>query len=97
MPIRGFYKEGARVNLSALLCQRISWYENDWGDTIYRYQFEGNDGTTFVYSGKNIGVKGHNYINARATIKKVDSEWGCVRIARVRVMERLEAKPVSLL
>ena len=93
----GQYVEGKRYELAALLCLRVSHYENDWGDTVWRYEWEGCNRERFVYSGKCLFVKERSYITVKATIKNVDTNWNKIRLARVKVVERLDAKPVSLI
>lgn len=92
----GQYQEGKRYELAALLCLRVSHYENDWGDTVYRYEWEGYNRERFVYSGKCLFVKEREYISARATIKRLDTSWNKIRLARVKVIERLREKPSLL-
>jgi hypothetical protein len=88
---------GKRIQLSCLLCQRASTYEDDTWGTKFRYQFEGEDGITrFVYTGVNIAVAENWYIDATATIKSIDKQFGYVRLARVKVLKRYREKAASL-
>jgi hypothetical protein len=94
------YRVGARLEVCALLCTRVSRYEVTngiaAGSTRWRYTWEGPNGERFVYSGINIGVREGAYINATVTIKALDSEWKCIRVMRVKVTRRFQELPTSL-
>lgn len=81
-------KVGKRINLNTLLCVGISHYEGAYG-TVYRHKFIGIDGTNFVYSGSFLKISETRYYDVSATIKKLDTDFNMVRLARVRVTRRL--------
>lgn len=94
-PLPTHLKEGQRVNLSAMLILRISSYDSPYG-IVWRYEWEGSDGCThFVYNGRNLGLPSNvKYIDCTATIKKLDTAFGVVRLAWVKVTRRLtETEP----
>jgi hypothetical protein len=88
---------GKRVNLEALICVRYSWYERKGWDrerlvTIHRYCLEVSDtvdvSTRFVYSGKCLFIREGECVNLRATIKRIEAQYKCVRLRNVVVVSR---------
>lgn len=86
------YRQGERLTLGALLVERVTTYERPaWHkegfDTCYRYALKAPTGELFVYSGRYLPcVKVGEYVDLKATIKRVEPEWNCVRIMRVKIL-----------
>jgi hypothetical protein len=89
----GSFKEKERVNLGALRVVRHSTYEAKTWDkehvgTVHRYVFGSPTGDTFVYSGVWLNVAVGDYVSIRATVKRVEERYNCVRLARVKLTRR---------
>jgi hypothetical protein len=84
---------GQRVNLDALALVKHTAYKKEEGKiygkkTLYthRYAFRSRDGDNFVYSGICLHlVIGHTY-NIRATVKRFEPQYDCIRLSRVAVV-----------
>lgn len=92
------YKVSDRLNLGALECTGVShymrkaWHKENM-ESCYRYTFRDSNGQAFVYSGKYLGCKYGEYYNVRATIKRLEPQFNCVRLMRVKLaaVETLQA------
>ncbi len=88
---------GQRVNLDALVLEKHTAYKREEGKyygkkTLYvhRYVLRSRDGDRFVYSGVCLHiVVGHRY-NVRATVKRFEPAYGCIRLSRVTVIGEWE-------
>ena len=98
----GDWKVGERVNLGALQCTRISSYQSTTWDretviTTYRYVLISPTRICFVYSGKFLGVHIGDYLDIRATIKRIETKYNCIRLMRVEVKEKYSEPERKLL
>lgn len=85
---------GQRVNLDALTLVKHTTYERKEGTyygkknrIAHRYLFRGiNDRNNYVYSGRALGVCISRTYNIRATVKRFEPEYDCIRLSRVTVV-----------
>ncbi len=88
---------GQRVNLDALVLEKHTAYKSERNINgkrteifVHRYLFRSRDGDGFVYSGIPLRIViGHRY-NVRATVKRFEPQFDCVRLSRVSVVGEWE-------
>lgn len=95
------FQEGDRVNLGAMKCVRVSHYDAPTWDregtaTKWRYVFIAPTGERFVYTGLWLGKLAGMYVDMRATIKRLEPMYNCIRLARVKVISIAPEKERTL-
>jgi len=85
-------KEGERIELHQVICTRYSTHEriihNEENRTYHRYLMRDSHNQLYVYSGVSLGVAMGDTFNIKATVKRFETKYRCIRLARVIVTSR---------
>lgn len=63
------------------------FHANDKQTTMWRYSFRDADNRLFVYSGIQLRLRTGERVRLRGTIKRFESDYGMVRLARLKLIE----------